>query len=175
MYSFCWKEKSILRFLSLSLYIYIYVHTHIYICPVHACSVAQLCLALCNLRDCSPSGSSVCGIFQARTLESVAISLSRGCSQPASPKSPALVGRSFITAPSGKPYVYGGGCCSVAQPCLTVCHSMDCSTLGFPVHHQLPELAQTPVHRVGDAIQPSHSLSSPSSAFNLSQHQGLFQ
>ena len=65
---------------------------------------------------------------------------------------------------------------SVAQSCLTLCHPMDCSTLGFPVHHQLPEFAQTHVHRVGDAIQPSHPLSSPSPpAFNLSQHQGLFQ
>ena len=53
---------------------------------------------------------------------------------------------------------------------------MDCSTPGFRVHHQLPELSQTHVHRVGDAIQPSHPLSSPSPpAFNLSQHQGLFQ
>ena len=46
---------------------------------------------------------------------------------------------------------------------------------GFPVHHQLSELAQTHVHQVSDAIQPSHPLSSPSPAFNLSQHQGLFQ
>ena len=53
---------------------------------------------------------------------------------------------------------------------------MDCSTPGSPVHHQLPELAQTHVHWVGDAIQPSHPLSSPSPlALNLSQHQGLFQ
>ena len=53
---------------------------------------------------------------------------------------------------------------------------MDCSIPGFPVHHTLPELAQTHVHRVSDAIQPSHPLSSPSPpAFNLSQHQGLFQ
>ena len=53
---------------------------------------------------------------------------------------------------------------------------MDCSTPGLPVHHQLPEFTQTHVHRVGDAIQPSHPLSSPSSpAFNFSQHQGLFQ
>ena len=53
---------------------------------------------------------------------------------------------------------------------------MDRSTPGLPVHHQLPGLAQTHVHRVGDAIQPSHPLSSPSPpAFNLSQHQGLFQ
>ena len=62
---------------------------------------------------------------------------------------------------------------SVTQSCPTLC---DCSTPGFPVHHQLLELAQTYVHQVGDAIQPSHPLSSPSSpTFNLSQHQGLFQ
>ena len=66
--------------------------------------------------------------------------------------------------------------CSVVQSCLTLCDPMDCSTPGFPVHHQLLELTQTHVHRVGDAIQPSHPLSSPSPpAFNLSQHQGLFQ
>ena len=53
---------------------------------------------------------------------------------------------------------------------------MDCSIPGFPAHHQLPELAQTHVSRVGDTIQPSHPLSSPSPpAFNLSQHQGLSQ
>ena len=64
----------------------------------------------------------------------------------------------------------------VAQSCPTVCDPMDCSTPDFPVHHQLPKLAQTHVHRVGDAIQPSHPLSSPSPpAFNLSQHQGLFK
>ena len=65
---------------------------------------------------------------------------------------------------------------SVAQSCLTLCDLMDCSTLGFPVHHQLPKFAQTHVHQVRDAIQPPHSLSSPSPPpFNLSQHQGLFQ
>ena len=65
---------------------------------------------------------------------------------------------------------------SVSQSCPTLCSPMDCSTPGLPVHHQLLELAQTHVHRVGDAIQPSHPLSSPSPpAFNLSQHQGLFQ
>ena len=62
---------------------------------------------------------------------------------------------------------------SVTQSCLTLCDSMHCSTPGFPVHHQLPELAQTHVHWVSDAIQPS--LSSPSPTFNLAQHQGLFQ
>ena len=65
---------------------------------------------------------------------------------------------------------------SVTQSCPTVCNSMDCSTPGFPVHHQPPEPAQTSVHQVGDTIQPSHPLSSPSPpTFNLSQHQGLFQ
>ena len=65
---------------------------------------------------------------------------------------------------------------SVTQLCPALCDPMDCSMPGFPVHHQLLELIQSHVHQVGDAIQPSHPLSSPSSpAFNLSQHQGLFQ
>ena len=66
--------------------------------------------------------------------------------------------------------------CSVARLCLTVCNPMDCNMPGYPVHHQLPESTQTHVHWVGDAIQSSHPLSSPSPpALNLSQHQGLFQ
>ena len=65
---------------------------------------------------------------------------------------------------------------SVAQSCPTLCHPMNRSTPGFPVHHQLPESTQTHVHWVGDAIQPSHPLSSLSPpAFNLSQHQGVFK
>ena len=65
---------------------------------------------------------------------------------------------------------------SVAQSCPTLCDPRDCSTPGLPVHHQLLELLKTHVHWVSDAIQPSHPLSSPSApAFNLSQHQGLFQ
>ena len=65
---------------------------------------------------------------------------------------------------------------SVTQSCPTLCDLVDCRTPGFPVHHQEPELAQTHVHWVGDAIQPSHPLwSSLPPAFNLSQHQGLFQ
>ena len=65
---------------------------------------------------------------------------------------------------------------SVAQSCPTVCDLMGCSMPGFPVHHQLPELTQTHVHWVNDAIQPSQPLSSPSPpTFSLSQHQGLFQ
>ena len=65
---------------------------------------------------------------------------------------------------------------AVTQLCPTLCEPMDCSMPGFPVHHQPLELAQTHVHRVSEAIQPSHPLSSPSPpAFNLSQHQGLFK
>ena len=65
---------------------------------------------------------------------------------------------------------------SVAQSCPTLSDPMDCSTPGLPVHHHLPELAQTHVRRVGDAIQPSNPVLSPSPpALNLSQHQALFQ
>ena len=65
---------------------------------------------------------------------------------------------------------------SVAQSCLTLCDPMNRSSPGLCVHHQLPEFTQTRVHRVSDAIQPSHPLSSPSPpAPNLSQHQSLFQ
>ena len=65
---------------------------------------------------------------------------------------------------------------SVAQSCRTLCDPMDYSMSGLPVHHQLLELTQTHVHRVADATQPSHPLSSSSPpAFNLSQHQSLPQ
>ena len=75
------------------------------------------------------------------------------------------------------------GAREVRSPCAwrggarpgTLCDPMDCSMPGFPLHHQLLELAQTHVHRIGDAIQPSHPLSPPSPpTSNLSQHQGLF-
>ena len=65
---------------------------------------------------------------------------------------------------------------SVAQSCPTLCDPMNCSMPGLPVHHQHPEFTQTHIHRVSDAIQPSHPLSSPSPlAPNPSQHQSLFQ
>ena len=67
-------------------------------------------------------------------------------------------------------------CCSVAQSCLTLCYFMDGTTPGFPVLQHLVELAQTHIHWVGDAIQPSHPLSSHSPpTFNLSQHQALLK
>ena len=63
---------------------------------------------------------------------------------------------------------------SVTPSGLTPCENLDCSMKGLLVHHQLPELAQTHVHQISDAIQPSHPLLSPSPpAFNLSQYQGL--
>ena len=112
--------------------------------------VTWSCLTLCYPMDCSPPGFYVHGIFQARILEWVAISFSN----------PA---RSVQFS-------------SVIQLCPTLCDPMDCSTPGLPVHHQFPEFTQTHVHWVSDAIQLSHPLLSPSPpAFNLSQHQGLFQ
>ena len=64
---------------------------------------------------------------------------------------------------------------SVAQLCPTLCDPINCSTPGLPVHHQLPEFTETHIHRVSDAIQLSHPLSSPSPlAPNPSQHQSLF-
>ena len=65
---------------------------------------------------------------------------------------------------------------SVTQSCPTFCNPMNCSMPGLPVHQQLPEFTQTHVHLVGDAIQPSHPLSSPSPpSLNPSQHQSVFQ
>ena len=67
-------------------------------------------------------------------------------------------------------------CCLVAKTCLTLCDPMDCSMPGLPVPHHLPECAQVHVHRIIDALQPSHHLSPSSpSAFNLSPYQSLFQ
>ena len=112
--------------------------------------VAQSCPTLRDPMDCSLPDSSVHGIFQAKVLEWVAIAFSKRC--------------------------LSDQIRSIAQSCLTLCDPMNRSTLGLPVHHQLPEFTQTHVHRVSDAIQPSHPLSSPSPfAFSLSRHQGLFQ
>ena len=86
-----------------------------------------------------------------------------------------MAGSSLPLAPSGKP-IWFLQFCSVPQLYLTLCDPMDCSMPRFPVHHQLLELIQTDVHQFSDAIQPSHPLSSPfPPAFNLSQHQGLYQ
>ena len=113
--------------------------------------------------DCSLPGSSVQGILQARTLEWVAISFSRGSSWPRDQtQSQSLQTGSLLPEPRGKPHLRvlsSVQFSSVTQLCLTLCDPMDCSTPGFPVHNQLPELSQTHVHWVGDAIQPSYPLS----------------
>jgi len=85
---------------------------------------------------------------------------------------------SFSNSVYFRSVVWSHCCCcfSVAKSCLTLCNSINCSTPGFPILHYLLKLAQTPVHWIGDAIQPSHSLSPPfPPAFNLPQYQGLFQ
>ena len=112
--------------------------------------VTQSFLTLCDPMDCSLPGSSIHWIFQATVLEWVPF------------PSPSLVHSVQFS--------------SVAQSCPTLCNPMNRSTPVLSVHHQLLELTQIHVHRVGDAIQTSHPLSSPSPpAPNPSQHHGLFQ
>ena len=93
------------------------------------------------------------------------------------PESPALLVDSLLSEPPGKPNSYSSvQFSSVAQSCPTLCDPTNHSMPGLPVHHQLPEFTQTHVHRVRDAIQPSHPLSSPSPpAPNPSQHHSLYQ
>ena len=129
--------------------------------------VAQSCQTLCNPTDCSPTGSSVHGILEERILKRLAVPSSRGSSRPRD--------RTLVSCTAGRFFTVSIQFSSVAQSCPTLCNHMVCSTPGLPVHLQLPELAQTHAHRVGDAIPPSHPLSSPAPpAFYLSQHQGLF-
>ena len=133
----------------------------------------QSCPTLCNPMDCSPPGSSVREMFQARILDWVAISYSKGSSRPRDRTHVSCdfcVGRWILYHQATWEAQFG----SVTQLCPTFCDPTACSTPGLPVYHQLPEPTQTHVHRVGIAIQPSYPLSSPSPAFNLSQHQGLF-
>ena len=143
---------------------------------VCACSVTKAYLTLCNSIDCSLPGFSVHGISQSRILEWIAISFSRDLSNPGIKPNqiclvPCIAGF-FTPKPPGKP-IHIIQFDSVIQLCPALWDPKDCSRPGFPVHYQLPELAQTHIQQVGDAIQPSHPLSSPSHAFNLSQHQGL--
>ena len=146
--------------------------------------VAQWYPTLCNPTDCSPPGSSIHGILQARILEWVAITFSRGFSWPRDQTHMSCISRQILllSEPPGKPlhttifFSWRFEFSSVTQSCPTFYNPMDHGTPGLPVHHQLLEFNQTHVHWVGDAIQPSHPLSSPSPpAFNLSQHQGLFK
>ena len=103
----------------------------------------------------------VCGCFHAGTCMPTKLKTLTICSFSEKALTPDLTSVQFSSA---------------TQSCPTLCDPMNCSTPGLPVHHQLPELTQTQVHQVSDAIQPSHLLSSPSlPAPNPSQHQGLFQ
>ena len=113
------------------------------------------------------------GILQARILEWVAMPLSRGSSQPRDRTYIFCIAGSFFTVwATREAHQFS----SVAQSYPTLWDPMNCSTPGLPVHHQLLEFTQIHVHWIGDAIQLSHPLSSPSPpALNLSQHQGLFK
>ena len=123
---------------------------------------------------CSPPGSSVHGIFQARILEWVAIPFSRRSSQPrVRTQVSCIAGIFFTTEQPATPLVQFS---LVAQSYPTLCDTMDCSTPSLLVHHQFPEPFQTHVYHICDAIQPSHPWSSHSPPiFNLSQNQGLFK
>ena len=132
------------------------------------------------------SGSSVHGIFQTRILEWVATSFSR-ISSPFRDRTcvSCIGGQILYHRATGEAshifltwYKLTGSVqfSSITQSCPTLCDPMNHSTPGLPVHHQLPEFTQTHIHRVRDAIQPSHPLSSLSpTAPNPSQHQSLFQ
>ena len=144
----------------------------------------QSCLIVCHPMDCSPAGCPVHGILQAGILEWVDNSFSRGSSWPRD-KIQVSWQILYHLSHQGSPIVAFSLLnwkfssvlfSSVTQLCLTLWDPINRSTPGLPVHHQLPEFTQTHAHRVDDAIQPSHPLSSPSlPAPNPSQHQGLFQ
>ena len=133
--------------------------------------VAQSCMTLCD-----PMDYTAHEILQARILEWVAFPFSRGSSQPRDRTQVSHIAGRVFTSWATREALTTVQFSSVAQSCLTLCNPMNHSTPGLPVHCQLPESTQTPVHWVSDAIQPSHLLSSPSApTANPSQHQGLFQ
>ena len=123
---------------------------------------------LCDPMDCStPASLSITNswsLLKLMPIESVM------------PSNYFLLYHPLLLLPSILPSVSSVQFSSVTQSCPTLCDPMNRSTPGLPVHHQLPESTQTHVHWVGDAVQPSHPLLSPSPpALNLSQHQGLFK
>ena len=138
--------------------------------PSSCCSVTKLCLTLCDPEYCSTPGFTVLHYLlkfvKLMSIESVM------------PSNHLILCRPLCLLPSifsaSGSFPVGLLFPSVQLlSCVWLCDPMDYSTPGFPVHHQLPELAQIHAHRVGDAIQPSHPLSSPFPSFDLSQHQGL--
>ena len=147
----------------------------LFVNPCTTCQ-ASLCYAMLShfsrVRLCvtpidgSPPGSPVPGILQARTLEWVAISFSNAWKWKGKVKSLSCV--QLLATPWTEAYQ--------APPSMGFSRQEYWSGVPLPVHHQLPEFTQTHVHEVGDAIQPSYPLSSPSPpALKLSQHQGLFR
>ena len=147
--------------------------------------VTQSCPTLSNPMDCSLPGSSVHGIFQAATEEEKTFAgrlthedLYMGNKYMKICLSSLVIREMQIKTTMGYNYIalqsVSQSVSSVTQSCPTLCDPMNCSMPGLPIHHQLPEFTQTHVHRVSDAIQPSHPLSSPSPpAPNPSQHQSL--
>ena len=150
----------------------------------HVCLVAQSCPTLYDPMVCSLPDSSVHGILGKNTRVG-SHSLLWGLFPTHGSNLgllPVLQADCLPSEPSRSPQTLEVRCrhsvqfSSVAQSCLTLCNSLNRSTPGPSVHHQLPEFTQTHVHRVSDAIQPSHPLSPPSPpAPNPSQHQSLFQ
>ena len=123
---------------------------------------------LCDTMDCStPASLSITNswsLLKLMPIESVM------------PSNYFILYHPLLLLPSILPSISSIQFSSVTQSCPTLCDPMNRSTPGLPVHHQLPESTQTHVHWVGDAVQPSHPLLSPSPpALNLSQHQGLFK
>ena len=152
---------------------------------LYCCSVTKLCLTLCHPMNCS----TPCFFTISKSLLKL---MSIELMMPSSHLTlchPFLLLSSVFPSirvfPMSQLFVSHGqnigasaslSVSSVAQSYPALCNPMDCCMPAFLVHHQLPELAQTHVHRVGDAIQSSHPLLSPSpSAFSLSQLQGLSQ
>ena len=138
-----------------------------------SCSVTKSCPALCYPMDCTMPNCPV--LYYLSDLVKM---VSYIVKKVIYPKFWTCISVKFLQMVVGGTRVLFSSVqfISVAQSCPTLCDPMNCSTPGLPVHHQLLESTQTHVHRVDDAIQPSHPLSSPSPpAFNLSQHQGLFK
>ena len=133
----------------------------------------QSCPTLCDPIDGSPQGSPVPGILQARTREWVAISCSNAWKWKVNVK---LLSRVRLLATPWTAAYQAPPSIGFSKQEYWSGVPLNCSTPGFYVLHYLPEFAQTHVHWVSDATQPSHPLLPPSPlAFNLSQHQGLFQ
>ena len=135
--------------------------------------VAQLCLTLCDLRYCTLPRNSLnknTGVDSHSLLQGIMSTQGLNLGLPHCRK---II---LWSESQGKLLYRFSQFSSVAQSCPSLCDPMNRSTPGLPVHHQLLEFTQTHVHWIGDAVQPSHPLSSPSPpAPSPSQHQGLFQ